>query len=103
MKRKAAQSKLESRARRPESSAAPGKAAHGSLYSEAAGKIVDYIRYADQSGGWPAFEIRFMNGTVLFIEPLPRVQFRVRFLKANGGNIKTLRDYGVVPEPPSGK
>jgi hypothetical protein len=103
MERKSGQSKSGSRARPLEPSAPPGKAARGSLYSEATGKIVDYIRYADQPGGWPAFEFRFTDGTLLFIDPLPRVQFRVRFLKADGGNIKTLRDYGVVPEPPSGK
>ncbi len=103
MKRKAAQSKSGSRARPLEPSAPPGKAARGSLYSEATGKIVHYIRYANQSSRWPAFEIRFTDGTFLFIEPLPRVQFRVRLLKADDGNIKTLRDYGVLPEPPNSK
>ncbi|WP_263359918.1 hypothetical protein [Acidicapsa ligni] len=104
MKRKTAQSNSNSRTR-PSQSASAGlqEAIHGSLYSEVTGKIVDYIRYADQSSGWPAFEIRFTDGMFLLIEPLPRVEFRVRFLKTTGGNIETLRDYGVLPGPPSGE
>jgi hypothetical protein len=68
------------------------------LYEDATGRTIDYIRYADQSNESHAFEIRFTDGTFLFIEPIPRVQFRVRYLKANDGDIKTVRDFGVVPE-----
>jgi hypothetical protein len=84
MKRKAAQSNSSSVARQ------------GILYEEATGKTVDFIRYAEQSSGWPAFEVRFSDGTFLFIEPVPNVQFRVRLLKARKGNVKIIREYGVT-------
>ena len=84
MKRKATQSNSSS------------VASQGILYEEATGKTVDFIRYAEQSSGWLAFEIRFTDGTFLFIEPVPRVDFRVRLLKTSRGNVKTVRDYGVT-------
>lgn len=65
------------------------------LYPEAAGKIVDSIRYAEEASGWRAFEIRFADGTLLFIEPVPLVRFQVRYLRTSDGNIETLRDYGT--------
>jgi len=65
----------------------------GRAYPEAAGKIVDSIRYSMEAGGWHAFEVRFTDGTLLFIEPVPRIYFQVRFLRIDGGNIETLRDY----------
>lgn len=34
-------------------------------------------------------------GTFLFIEPVSRVQFRVRLLKTNRGTVKIIREYGV--------
>ena len=96
MKRKAEQSNQSSTEHVAESSSALRNAGQGVLYEEAAGKTVDFIRYAEHSEGWPAFEIRFTDGTFLFIEPVPRVEFRVRLLKARGGNVKTARDYGIV-------
>ena len=80
----------------PGSSSAWKNVAHSLLYEEATGKTVDFIRYAEQSSGWPAFEVRFTDGTFLFIEPMPRVQFRVRLLKTNRGTVKTIREYGVT-------
>jgi len=71
-------------------------ASQGILYEEATGKTVDFIRYAEQSSGWPAFEVRFTDGTFLFIEPMPRVQFRVRLLKTIRGTVRTIREYGVT-------
>ena len=94
MKRKAEQSKQSSTKHTAESSSTLQNAGQGILYEEATGKTVDYIRYAEQSRGWPAFEIRFTDGTFLFIEPVPRVEFRVRLLKTRGGNVKTVREYG---------
>jgi hypothetical protein len=82
----------------PGSSSAWKNVAHSLLYEEATGKTVDFILYAEQSRGWPAFEIRFTDGMFLFIEPVPQVQFRVRYLRASGGDIKSIRDYGAVPE-----
>jgi hypothetical protein len=96
MKRKAAQSKHSSEKHTAESSSALQDADQGLLYEEATGKTVDFIRYAEQSRGWPAFEIRFTDGTFLFVEPIPQVQFEVRLLKASRGNVKTIRDYGVT-------
>ena len=84
MKRKAGQSNSSSVARQ------------GIFYEEATGKTVDFIRYVEPSKGWPAFEIRFTDGIFLFIEPVPRVEFRVRLLKARGGNVKTVREYGIT-------
>jgi hypothetical protein len=95
MKRKAAQSKQSSTEHTAESSSALQNAGQGILYEEATGKTVDFIRYAEQSKGWPAFEIRFTDGTFLFVEPVPRVEFRVRLLKASRGNVESIRDYGV--------
>jgi hypothetical protein len=96
MKRKAAQSKQSSTEHTADSSPALQNAGQGILYEDATGKTVDFIRYAEQSSGWPTFEIRFTDGTFLFIEPIPRVQFRVRLLKAGKGNIKPVREYGVT-------
>jgi hypothetical protein len=96
MKRKAARSKQSSTERPSESSSAWESPGQGFLYEEATGKTVDFIRYSEPSSGWAAFEIRFTDGTFLFIEPVPRVQFRVRLLKASKGNVKTVREYGVT-------
>jgi hypothetical protein len=96
MKRKAAQSKQSSTEHTAESSSALQNAGQGILYEEATGKTVAFIRYAEPSKGWPAFEIRFTDGTFLFIEPVPRVEFRVRLLKERGGNVKTVREYGIT-------
>ncbi len=96
MKRKTEQSKPSSTGRISASSSAGQVARQGLFYEEAKGKTVDFIRYAKQSDGWNAFEIRFTDGTLLFIEPVPRVDFRVRLLKASRGNVKTVRDYGVT-------
>jgi hypothetical protein len=96
MKRKAEQSKHSSTEHTAESSSALQDAGQGVFYEEAAGKTVALIRYAEHSKGWPAFEIRFTDGTFLFIEPVPRVEFRVRLLKTRGGNVKTVREYGIT-------
>ena len=96
MKQKAARSKQSSSEHPSESSSAWQSPGQGLLYEEATGKTVDFIRYAEQSSGWPAFEVRFTDGTFLFIEPVPKVQFRVRLLKASKGNVKVIRDYGVT-------
>ena len=96
MKQKAARSKQSSSEHPSESSSAWQSPGQGLLYEEATGKTVDFIRYAEQSGGWAAFEIRVTDGTFLFIEPVPKVQFRVRLLKASKGNVKVIRDYGVT-------
>jgi hypothetical protein len=96
MKQKAARSKQSSTKHPSESSSAWQSPGQGLLYEEATGKTVDFIRPSEHSSGWAAFEIRFTDGTFLFIEPVPRVQFRVRYLKASGGNIKTIREYGVT-------
>jgi hypothetical protein len=72
---------------------APDEVTSGRAYPEAAGKIVDSIRYSMEAGGWHAFEVRFMDGTLLFIEPVPRIYFQVRYLRIDRGNIETLRDY----------
>jgi hypothetical protein len=96
MKRKAARSKQSSTEHPSESSSARQSPGQGLLYEGATGKTVDFIRYAEQSSGWPAFEVRFTDGAFLFIEPVPKVQFRVRLLKASKGNVKVIRDYGVT-------
>jgi hypothetical protein len=102
MKRKAPNPNSISMERSAESSSAGKNGGQGGLYDEAKGKTVDFIRYAEQSSGLPAFEIRFTDRTFLFIEPVPRVQLRVRYLRTSRGDIKTIRDYGVVPEHLSG-
>jgi hypothetical protein len=96
MKQKAPRSKQSSSEHPSDSSSAWQSPGQGLLYEEATGKTVDFIRYSEQSSGWAAFEIRFTDGTFLFIEPVPRVQFRVRLLKASKGNVKTVREYGVT-------
>ena len=96
MKRKAAQSKQSSTAHPAESSPALQNAGQSILYEEATGKTVDFIRDAEQSKGSPPFEIRFTDGTFLFIEPVPRIKFRVCLLKANRGNVRTVREYGIT-------
>lgn len=96
MKRKAARSKQSSIEYPSESSSAWQSPGQGLLYEEATDKTVDFIRYSEQSSGWAAFEIRFADGTFLFIEPVPRVQFRIRLLKTSKGNVETVREYGVT-------
>jgi hypothetical protein len=95
MKRKAAQSKQRSRKHSAKSSSALEEVGQGIVYEEVTGKTIDFIRYAEHSD-WPAFEIRFTDGTFLFIEPVPRVEFRVRLLKATEGNVRALREYGIT-------
>jgi hypothetical protein len=92
MKRKAAQSKQNSTEHTAGSSSGLQNANQGIVCEEATGKTVDFIRYVDPLKGAPAFEIRFADGTFLFIEPVPRNEFRVRFLKAHKGNARTVRE-----------
>ena len=66
-----------------------------SIYLEASGKIVEFIRYKDHADGWPAFEVRFTDGTFLFVEPILRIHLQVRYLRTREGNIETLRDDGT--------
>ena len=98
MKRKAAKPNSISTEHSAESSSTGQNGGRPVLYEEAKGKTVDFIRYTEQSSGLPAFEIRFTDRTFLFIEPVPRIQFRVRYLRTSSGDIKIIRDYGVVPE-----
>ena len=93
MKRKATRSTEHS-----ESSSKLHDDGQGILYEEASGKTVDFIRYVEDLSGPPAFEIRFTDGTFVFIEPVPRVEFRVRLLKARRGNVKTVRDDGATEQ-----
>jgi hypothetical protein len=74
-------------------SSAPDNALAARAYPEAAGKIVDSIRYAEEESGWHAFEVRFTDGTLLFIEPVPRVHFQARYLRTSDGNFEILREY----------
>ena len=97
MKRKAAKTNLVS-TENPTGSPTAGHSYGQVVFDEVRGKTVDFIRYAEQSTGMPVFEIRFTDHTFLFIEPVPRIQFRVRYLMTGSGDIKTIRDYGVVPE-----
>ena len=96
MKRKAAQSKQNPREHTTESSSASQNAGQAIIYEEASGKTVAFVRYAPHLKGWAAFEIRFTDGTFLFIDPIPQVEFRVRFLEAGRGNVKAVRDYGIT-------
>ncbi len=98
MERKKVKSISESTEHLSRSSSARQKAARDFLYEEARGKTVDFVRYADRRDGSPAFEIRFADGTFLFIEPVPQIQFHVRYLKVRAGNVRTIRDYGLVQE-----
>jgi hypothetical protein len=81
--------------RTSQASSAPENVSAERVYLEASGKIVDSIRYAAEASGWPAFEVRFTDGTFLFVEPVPRVHLQVRYLRTSDGNIETLRDDGT--------
>ncbi len=108
MKRNTTSSKVQTEDRRsPSSSAHPsqqlGRSSDSGLdrsvrFTEASGKVVEYIRYTGHATGQQAVEVRFTDGTFLYLEPLPRVSFRARYLKSNRGNIKSVRDYGILPE-----
>lgn len=108
MKRNKTSSKVQTEDRRsPSSSVGPSRQLgrssdpgldHSVRFTETSGKVVDYIRYSGQATGQQAVEVRFTDGTFLYLEPLPRVSFRARYLKTNRGNIKSVRDYGVLPE-----
>ena len=96
MKRKTANSEQRPTEHVAESSSGSQNASQGILYEEATGKTVDFIRYVHSSKGLSTFEVRFTDGTFLFIEPFPRLEFQVRLLKATQGNVRTIRDYGIV-------
>ncbi len=96
MKQKAARSKQSSTAHTVESSPALQSAVRGILYEEATSKTVDFIRYAEQSKGSPAFEIRFTDGTFLSIGPVPQIEFLARLVKTNRGNVRAVREYGIT-------
>ena len=96
MKRKTAQAKQSPTKHSAGSPSASENATQGILYEEARGKTVNFIRYVGPSQGFSAFEIQFTDGTFLFIEPVPRIEFRVRLLKPNRGNVRTIRDYGTI-------
>ncbi|WP_114207671.1 hypothetical protein [Acidisarcina polymorpha] len=96
MKRKTTQAKQSSTEHSAESPSEPENATQGILYEDARGKTVDFIRCVGPSQGLSAFEIQFTDGTFFFIEPVPRVEFRVRLLKSNRGNVRTIRDYGTI-------
>jgi hypothetical protein len=81
---------------KPQPLSASDVALSGRAYPEAAGKIVDSVRYVVEASGWHAFEVRFTDGTLLFIEPVPQLRFQVRYLRVDSGNIETLRDYETV-------
>jgi hypothetical protein len=108
MKRNTTNSKVQTKGRRSPSpslspSQQPGRSSDPGLdrsvrFTEASGKVVDYICYTGHATGQQAVEVRFTDGTFLYLEPLPRVSFRARYLKTNRGNIKNVRDYGVLPE-----
>lgn len=108
MKRDTTSSKVQIEERRsPSSSAHPSQQLGGSSdsgldrsvrFTAACGKVVDYIRYTGHPTEQQAVEARFTDGTFLYFEPLPRVSFRVRYLKTHRGNIKSVRNYGVLPE-----
>ena len=108
MKRNTTSSKVQTEERRsPSSSAQPsqhfGRSSDSGQdrsvrFREASGKVVDYIRDTGHATGQQAVEVRFTDGTFLYLEPLPRVLFQARYLKTDRGNIKRIRDYGILPE-----
>jgi hypothetical protein len=108
MKRNRTSSKVQTEDRRPPSSSVGPSRQHGRSsdpdpdrsvrFTEASGKVVDYIRYTGHATGQQAIEVRFTDGTFLYLEPLPRVSFRARYFKTDRGNVKSVRDYGILPE-----
>jgi hypothetical protein len=61
------------------------------------GKIVDRVLYSPDTIENQSFEVRFSDGTFLFIEPVIELRYRVRHLRMRNGKVEPVQDFGVVP------
>lgn len=67
----------------------------GAIFSEAAGKTVESIEYAE-NGEWQALEVTFSDGTLFSFEFSSRVVVMANFLEKRKGNLQLIRKYGRV-------
>jgi hypothetical protein len=67
------------------------------VFKEAVGKTVELIRFVSEPIDAQAFELRFTDGTSLYLEPRPRFFFRARYLTLQDGDVQSLLDFGILP------
>jgi hypothetical protein len=67
----------------------------GAVFTEAAGKTVQSIRYEENSE-WQALEVAFSDGTLLSFEFSSRVVVKASYLNGRRGDLESIRKYGRV-------
>jgi hypothetical protein len=69
----------------------------GLNFTEAAGKVVAFVNVINDPPNWQALEVRFTDGTLLHFEVLTtRVQIKTKYMEARRGDLKLIRNYGVL-------
>lgn len=69
----------------------------GTNLTEAVGKVVAYINFYNQPHDYQALEVCFTDGTFYCLNLSSEVQLIARYQESRGGDIETIRDYGVLP------
>lgn len=69
----------------------------GTNLSEAVGKVVAYINFYNQPRDYQALEVCFTDGTFFCFNLISDVQLMAKYQESRGGDIETIRDYGVLP------
>ena len=72
------------------------------VFTEAAGKTVESIKY-EENPDWQALELAFSDGTLLTFELNSRIEVQASYLRAQKGNLKLIRNYGLVSGAPAKK
>lgn len=67
----------------------------GHVFTEAAGKTVESIEYAENPD-WQELVVTFTDGTVFSFEFSARVEVRANYLVKRKGNLKMIRNYGQI-------
>jgi hypothetical protein len=67
----------------------------GHVFTEAAGKTVASIEYAENLD-WHALVVTFTDGKVFSFEFSARVAIRANYLEKRMGNFKIMRKYGQI-------
>ena len=65
------------------------------LFTEAAGKTVESIKY-EENADWQSLAVMFSDGTLFSFEFSSRVTVHARYFRANNGNLEPIRSYGRV-------
>lgn len=69
----------------------------GTNLGEAVGKVVAYINFYNQPRDYQALEVCFTDGTFYCFELISQAQLAAKYQESRGGDIETIRDYGILP------